>query len=106
MSDNAPARPLLELVEATLNQQGRTKTWLAGRSQVSRAAINNWRHQPRTPQAASVIAVADALGIDPDRALRLAGLSTETPRAESGTADLATVPTDDLLAEIRRRIPD
>lgn len=106
MSDNAPARPFLELIEATLNRQGKTKAWLAQRSKVNRNTINNWGTQPRTPQAANVIAVADALNIEQDRALRLAGLRTDMPRGESGTADLAAVPTDDLLAEIRRRIPD
>lgn len=106
MTDDAPARPFLELIEATLNQQGRTKTWLSQRSKVNRNTINNWGTQPRTPQAANVLAVADALGIEQRRALRLAGLSTDMPRAEGDALDLAGVPTDDLLAEIRRRIKD
>lgn len=106
MSDNAPARQFFELIEATLNQQGKTKAWLAQRSKVNRNTINNWGTQPRTPQAANVLAVADALNIEQHRALRLAGLSTEMPRGDSDSLDLATVPTDALLAEIRRRIPD
>ncbi|MFI7125922.1 helix-turn-helix domain-containing protein [Nonomuraea sp. NPDC050153] len=106
MSDNAPARPFLDLIEATLNRQGKTKAWLAQRSKVNRNTINNWGTQPRTPQAANVIAVAEALNIEQDRALRLAGLRTDMPRAEGEALALAAIPTDDLLAEIRRRIPD
>lgn len=106
MTDDAPARPFFELIEATLNRIGKTKAWLSQRSKVNRNTINNWGTQPRTPQAANVIAVADALNIEQDRALRLAGLRTDTPRDESRTPNLTTIPTDDLLAEIRRRIPD
>lgn len=104
MSDNAPARPLLELIEATLNRQGKTKAWLSQRSKVNRNTINNWGTQPRTPQAANVLAVADALNIERDKALRLAGLRTGMPRATGEVLDLTAVPIDDLLAEIRRRI--
>ena len=106
MSDDAPARPFFELIEATLNLQGKTKAWLAQRSKVNRNTINNWGVQPRTPQAANVLAVASALGIEQHKALRLAGLSTELPRADGEPLDLADVATDDLLAEIRRRIPE
>lgn len=104
MTDNAPARPFFELVEATLNRQGKTKAWLAQRSKVNRNTINNWGTQPRPPQAANVLAVADALGIEHDRALRLAGLRTDLPRVEEGTPTLADASDEDLLAELRRRL--
>ncbi|MER7361844.1 helix-turn-helix transcriptional regulator [Nonomuraea wenchangensis] len=92
MSDNAPAKPFLDLVEATLAEMGRTKTWLSQRSNVSRATINNWAHQPRTPQSASVIAVAEALGIDQRRALRLAGLPSTGSAPETEAPDLSSMP--------------
>jgi transcriptional regulator with XRE-family HTH domain len=101
VSDNAPASRFLDLVEATLAQQGKTKTWLAQRSEVSRATINNWRKQPRTPQAASVLAIADVLGIGHDEALRLSGL----PRAEqppADTTDLSALPLAAIVEEIHR----
>jgi transcriptional regulator with XRE-family HTH domain len=92
VSDNTPAKPFLDLVEATLAEMGRTKTWLSQRSNVSRAAINNWAHQPRTPQASSVIAVATALGLDQKRALRLAGLPSTGDALETETTDLSEMP--------------
>lgn len=101
-TDSAPALPFLELVEATLNRQGKTKTWLAEHSKVSRAAINNWRGQPQPPQAATVLAIADALGIEHDRALRLAGRSTDPIEAEGGPLDLPAMPTDALVQLIHR----
>lgn len=101
-TDSPPALPLLELVEATLNLQGKTKTWLAEHSDVTRAAINNWRRQPRSPQAATVLAVADALGIEHGQALRLAGLSTGLPETESGPLDLTAMPTDALVQLLHR----
>jgi transcriptional regulator with XRE-family HTH domain len=111
---DAPARPLLDLVEATLKRQGRTKTWLASRSGVSRATINNWAHQPRTPQSSSVLAIANVLGIDQEHALRLAGLLNEATATRTDTIpDLSEVPTATLVAELHRigdelarRIPD
>lgn len=112
MSEEAPARQFFDLIEATLNKQGKTKTWLAQRSKVNRNTINNWSWQPRAPQSANVLAVADALNIEHDKALRLAGLSTPRP-IEGEPLNLAEVPTDDLTSllhrvgdELRRRIPD
>lgn len=101
MSDTAPAKPFLDLVEATLAEMGRTKTWLSQRSNVSRAAINNWAHQPRTPQASSVIAVATALGLDQKRALRLAGLPSTGAAPEAETPDLDALPLDALAERLR-----
>lgn len=101
VSDNAPALPYLELVEATLAKQGRTKTWLSKRSGVSRAAINNWRTQPRTPQASSVLAVADALGLDHDRALRLSGLPADAEPIAEG-ARLSELPTTVIVEKLHQ----
>jgi lambda repressor-like predicted transcriptional regulator len=104
VSDNAPARPFLELIEATLNRQGKTKAWLAQRSKVNRNTINNWGIQPRTPQAGNVLAVADALGIEQDQALRLAGLRTDMPRAERDVPAITEASDEELLAELHRRL--
>jgi transcriptional regulator with XRE-family HTH domain len=104
VSDDAPARAFYDLAMATMKRLGKNKTWLAQRSQVNRNTIENWAKQPRPPQSATVLQVADALGIEHDRALRLAGLAERPPEGEA--LDLASVPTDELLAEVRRRIPD
>lgn len=104
MTSNAPARQFYELVEATLNKQGKTKSWLAQRSKVNRNTINNWATQPRTPQAGNVLAVADALGIEHERALRLAGLRTEEPRVDNSAPTVAEASDEELLAEVLRRL--
>ena len=75
MSDQgAPARPWYNLVAETIALKGWTKAQLAERSGVSRPTIDNWRVNPRAPQARSVNAVADVLGIPRQQALRLAGV--------------------------------
>ena len=102
MSEDAPARPFLELVEAALASQGKTKTWLSQRSQVSRATINNWRTAPRTPHAANVLSVADALGIDRDKALRLAGLPSVGGESADDATDLSALPTAAIVERIHR----
>lgn len=104
MNNNAPARRFYELVEATLNKQGKTKSWLAQRSKVNRNTINNWATQPRTPQAGNVLAVADALGIEHERALRLAGLRTEEPSVDNSAPTVAEASDEELLAEVLRRL--
>lgn len=76
----APARPWYDRVTAEIALRGWTKTQLSERSGVSRTAIDKWQKNPRPPQAASVNAVADALGIPRERALRLAGVIPEVPR--------------------------
>lgn len=122
VTDRAPAAPLYELVTATLKITGITKAQLKQRSGVARSTIDLWRTQPRPPQPSTVLAVADALGIDRNEALRLAGvLDEEEARRldESGSikgsppVDLAEIPTDALVEELhrignelRRRIPE
>lgn len=103
MSENAPALPFLQLVEATLAERGQTKTWLSQRSGVTRATLNNWRTKPRSPQASSVLAVADVLDIDHQKALRLAGLPSvgEALPADDG-ADLSALQPPALVERIHR----
>ncbi|MDH2424838.1 helix-turn-helix transcriptional regulator [Sphaerisporangium sp. TRM90804] len=104
-ADRAPAAPFHALVLATLNEQGKSQNWLHKRTGISRNTISAWAKQPRPPQAGTVLAVADALGIDRGEALRLAGVMADTKAALEGTTvDLSEVDTEVLLAEIRRRI--
>lgn len=105
-----PALPYHAVVVATLQEQGKSKSWLSQRSGVSRNTIDNWAKQPRAPQAGTVVAVAKVLGIHPKLALQLAGVADVIERYEideqDGVPNLASVPTDVLMAELRRRIPD
>lgn len=90
-----------------LKTRGLTKSQLHQRSGVARSTIDTWKTQPRPPQPATVIAVADVLEIDRGEALRLAGVLADTKAATDGTTvDLSDVDTDVLLAEVRRRIPN
>lgn len=101
MSDNAPALPFLQLVEAALAERGQTKTWLSQRSGVTRTTLNNWRSKPRSPQASSVLAVADTLGIDHKKALRLAGLPADTSAAADLT-NLTDLPTGVIVEKLHQ----
>jgi hypothetical protein len=105
MADRAPAAPLHAFITAELDRQGRDKAWLERESEVRRTTIDRWKTQPRRPKAATVNKVAEALGMDPAKARRLAGFGGDAVVAEGGAA-LAEVDTDALLAEIRRRIPE
>jgi transcriptional regulator with XRE-family HTH domain len=83
MSDRgtrAPAQDWYDLVIQTIALKNMTKAQLASRSGVSRATIDRWgKGASRPAQAASVNAVADALGIRRERALRLAGVIAADP---------------------------
>ncbi|MBA9003708.1 helix-turn-helix domain-containing protein [Thermomonospora cellulosilytica] len=70
----APAKPLYDHVEEIRIRRGWTKIQLARRLGISRGTIDNWKTQPRPPQASTVARVAAHLEIDPERALRLAGI--------------------------------
>lgn len=74
-----PAKPWYDLVVATIALQGGTKAELSERAGVARTTIDNWERNPRKPQAKSVNAVADALGIPRERALVLAGIIPGAP---------------------------
>lgn len=107
VSDRAPAAPFHAAVMAALKTRGMTKSQLHQKSGVARSTLDTWKTQPRAPQPGTVLAVADALGIDRGEALRLAGVLADTKAAVEGTTvDLSDVDTDVLLAEIRRRIPN
>jgi transcriptional regulator with XRE-family HTH domain len=107
MTEGAPAAPFHQAVVRALRDQRKTKLWLHQETGIARNTINAWETQPRPPQARTVMAVADALGMDRIEALQLAGIVPGvTVEVEEDAVPLAAVDTDVLLAEIRRRIPD
>lgn len=73
-ADHAPARELFDLAVQTTAVKGWSIADLASKSGVARSTIYGWRDNPGKPQAKSVNAVADALGIPRERALRAAGI--------------------------------
>lgn len=78
MSSQPPARAWYRLVTEAIALRGWSKQELSDRSGVARSTIDGWARNPRKPQAKSVNAVADALGIDRAEALRLAGVTAMT----------------------------
>jgi transcriptional regulator with XRE-family HTH domain len=64
-------------VTAIQQRNGWTKIQLAQRAGVNRGTIDNWARQPKPPLAATIVPVAERLGIDRDEALRLAGILTD-----------------------------
>ena len=73
-ADQAPAREWYNLIVETAAVKGLSIADLASRSGVARTTVYGWRDNPGKPQAKSVNAVADALGIPRERALRAAGI--------------------------------
>lgn len=85
-----PAAPLYDAVMQALASKGWTKTRLWRESGVARSTIEAWETAPRPPQAATVHAVADALGIKRSEALRLAGIiipGAAQPAGDAGPAE-------------------
>lgn len=103
VTDTPPAALLYEAVDEAIKRTGLTKVQVHRRSGVARSTIDGWKTRMTPPHASTVLSVARVVGISDDEALRLAGLKGPQPVPP---ADLAEVPTDDLLAEIRRRIED
>lgn len=102
MTERGPAAPWYDRVIAELAQQGQSKSWLNRRSGVSRATIENWATQPKAPQAGTVAAVADVLGIPRAEAAKLAGLPVNVLTAVF--VDLSEISDEDLVAEVLRRM--
>lgn len=70
---SAPARPLYDHIEGIRLRKGWSKSRLAREAGVNRGTLENWKIQPKPPTAETIKAVAEALSIDQDLALRLAG---------------------------------
>lgn len=77
-----PARPWFDRVEQLAALRGWSLSELARRAKISRPTLYGWRDNPKKPQARSVNAVADALGIPRGEALQLAGVIGAAPEPE------------------------
>ena len=68
------AYPLYERVKREMALQGWTATRMRRESGIARSTLAKWETQSRPPLASTVVAVADALGLDRETALQLAGI--------------------------------
>lgn len=105
-ADHAPARELFDLTVQTTAVKGWSIADLASKSGVARSTIYGWRDNSGKPQAKSVNAVADALGIPRERALRLAGIIASPkpePEPEIPQSLLREIETTSGLTEEERR---
>lgn len=94
-----PARPWYDLVTERAAIKGWSVSELARQAGVGRPTIYGWRDNPGKPQAKPVNAVADALGIARERALRLAGIITT-----EGEPEEPEMPTEEELGRLREHI--
>jgi transcriptional regulator with XRE-family HTH domain len=95
---DAPARPLYDHIEGIRIRRGWSKIRVAREAGIDRGTLNNWRTQPNLPTAESVKAVAEALGIGQEQALRLAGYPLAT--------DVRAGADDSALAELRAEVAE
>lgn len=105
---DAPARPwyLRALEEASL--RGWSKAELCERAGVARTTLDKWETNPRKPQARSVNAVADALGIPRSEALQLAGViaSVPEPAGDSVPQELVDAYGKHVIAAMLEEVTD
>jgi len=101
-ADQAPARKWFELITETVAVKGWSIAELSARSGIARSTIYGWRDNQGKPQAKAVNPVADALGIDRARALRLAGVipAVATPKTEAPTPEEI----EDIRANMRETL--
>lgn len=102
---DAPARPLYDYVEGLRIRRGWTKTQLARAAKTDRGTIDKWANQPRSPLPQTVKAVAEALGIDQEEALQLAGiLRRDEPEELAALSDEELkARLDEIGSELARR---
>jgi transcriptional regulator with XRE-family HTH domain len=103
-----PARPWFDLVTERIAVRGWSIAELARKAHVSRPTIYGWRDNPARPQAKPVNAVADALGIPRERALRLAGIIAAADRSPPSLLDeeLGTEDADLIRGALREIEPE
>lgn len=95
------ARPLWERVERERRRQGMSTVELSRRTGLARSTINRLKTNVEPPQATTVRALADALEIDRDEALRLAGLGPMPRRSIAGEDDETAVALDKVTRQWR-----
>lgn len=99
-----PAARFHARVLTELASKGRSKLWLHQQSGVARNTIDNWATQPRSPQAASIMAVADALDIPREEAAALSGLVGGIWDAAAESIDLTGFSDIEVLMELAKRV--
>lgn len=92
-----PAGPLYDRIEEIRIRRGLTKMQVARAVGVNRQTIANLETQPRAPMAATVKQIADALGVDLDEAIRLAGIPLSS-------VDAAETAMEERVAELEREV--
>ena len=83
---SAPARPLWDRIQTICATRGWSATRLERETGIPRQTITKWKTAPRSPQAGNVHTVAKVLDIEPEEALRLAGILQ--PESDSEVAKL------------------
>lgn len=107
MSDERPpARPWYDLVMTESAVRGWGIAELARYAGVSRPTIYGWRDNLSKPRPKPVNDVADKLGIDRRRALRLAGIVATEPEPEPIPSDMMTSIRRNYAPEDQDRIID
>ena len=91
------AYPLWERVERERALKGWSSTRLHSETGISRSTVAKLATQPRPPLPSTVNALADALGIGRETALRLAGVLTDARERLSAPPE-----DDDALPEMTR----
>jgi transcriptional regulator with XRE-family HTH domain len=100
-----PAARFYDAVVSALASRGLNKLKLHELTGVARSTIDGWRTQTRPPYAEKILIVAEALGIDKEEALRLAGVVADPVITLGGEpVSLSQVPASELLAELARRL--
>jgi transcriptional regulator with XRE-family HTH domain len=85
---------------------GENQTEIARRTELSAASVNRWKTQGSTPSPENVARFAIAYGRPVLEALVAAGHITEEQAGVQVTrVDLATLSTEDIMAELGRRLP-
>lgn len=101
MATTPPALPWWQHLEDLRIKNDWNRTQLAERAGVARTTIDKWKTARRAPLNTTVTEVADRLGIDREKALRLAGVVPRSPGGESGVDSSAADRLDRLYRNVR-----
>lgn len=103
-NSDGPAAPLYWRVEQERARLGWSATDLAQRSGVDRGTVHRMRTGRRAPLPVTVAALAQALSIDREEALRLAGLLNEDQLTPAQVAERHVRAA--MVEALRHRLPD